>query len=244
LAPVRGDAVELDRRQRVDRPGERPDRGVVARVEADAVKARVDLDLHPHLDPGGDGGRGQPAGLVLAVDVHGQTRAGRDPGQTGPLVLADGRIGDHDVLAPGSGEHLRLGRLGRRDAACPGGQLLRGDLRRLVRLYVRAQGHAVPVGHRLPRGDVRLHPVEIDDQRRRGHLREGHARLDVDRPHFHAHAVEPTPSPRPRPAVRRTAAPEPTAATPTTAENTYPASTSPIELSTRPNAITGTTRPM
>ena len=163
----------------VEKARERRDPAVVVRGQTDAVEAGVDLDVRADHDPLGDRRRAQAARLDVAVDVDRHARPSRHARHPLPLVAADGGIRDDDVGAARIDEHLGLGGLGRRDAARPGRELHGRDRRRLVRLYVRPQPGAVAVGHRLPRGDVPLHAADVDDERRRRHLGDGHPGLDV-----------------------------------------------------------------
>ena len=64
------------------------------------------------------------------------------------------RVGQADVGDAGVDEHLGLAELGAADAGGAGVDLPGGDHRALVRLGVRAQGHAGGGGGRLHAGDV------------------------------------------------------------------------------------------
>jgi hypothetical protein len=68
------------------------------------------------------------------------------------------------------GEHLGLAELGRADAAGAGLDLGAGDIRALVGLGVRSQ--AAPAFLHVPRhlGQVRLEPVEVEQQGRRAQV--------------------------------------------------------------------------
>ena len=152
--------------------GERDERRPVVPAHAAAAVAGVDLD--EHLGPGE-----RPGG---PADALGRVDGERDPGaalgqrrQPGERALAhDGCRQPHVVKA---GRRERLGLVDRRHRQAPGParRLEPGDLDALVGLRVGPQGHAVRVGARLHRVQVRLQAGAVDEQRRGREVGDEHA---------------------------------------------------------------------
>src|SRR5205814_1405369 len=122
----------------------------IGNVDPAAVETAVHVRVHRDLDSGLFGGGRQPAHAFGTVDVDAQADAVRELRRVTPLRLAEERVRNDDVADPRVGEHVCLGELGAGDPDRPRRELALRDLRRLVRLDVRAEADAGLVRQRLP----------------------------------------------------------------------------------------------
>jgi hypothetical protein len=177
MPPVGGEAVELDPREADDGPGELLDLADLGHRDAAAVHPRVQVDLQVDGGVGGGGGLGGLPGGGLVVAVDGQPHAAGGHGrQPAPLLRAQHRVGDADVVDAGGHERLGLARLGADDPPGAGRHLPAGDVGDLVGLDMRPEPDLVTVHERLPVGDVAFQPVEVAQDRRGVEVADGLAR--------------------------------------------------------------------
>ena len=102
--------------------------------------------------------------FAVTVDRHPHATLGQ-LGDARPLLLAEDRVGEADVIDADRGERFGLANLGAADAPGAGAQLQQRDLRHLVGLHVDPEPDPALVHPRLPVADVPLHPVEVrEDQ--------------------------------------------------------------------------------
>jgi hypothetical protein len=143
--------------------------------DAAALHADVDLDQDAEADAAGPG-RGVHLGDVGgSVDGDGDVGAGAgdEGGEAAGLDRADDLVGDQDVADAGGGEDLGLAELGAGDADGAGGELAVGDGRALVALRVGALGNATGGELAGDAGDVAVHGVEVDEERRSVEVGDG-----------------------------------------------------------------------
>jgi len=129
--------------------------------------ADVDLDEDVDRAAGRGDGAGEPLDALNRIDRDRQPDAFGERGDARQLGSVDHLVRDVDVVDAGGGERFRLARLLDADADRAGLSLHPRDRRALVHLRVRPQPDAVAARERRHGGEVSLHRVEVDDERRR-----------------------------------------------------------------------------
>ena len=108
------------------------------------------------------------------VDGDTQVCPPEQRGEPLELGLADDVVRHEHIVDPGVDHHLGFVQGLARDSAGTERDLPPGDLDALVGLHVRPVRQTGPIAMVLPSCEVRLQPVQVDDQRRRKDV-EGHA---------------------------------------------------------------------
>jgi hypothetical protein len=139
------------------------------RIDAGAVVAAVHLEPHPQV-----GAREGPGRLeVVHDDTHSRPGLVHDAPHAREVRGVEGE-GPRQVGQPRTREFLGLDQRGDREPLRAVLELQTPELDALVRLRVRAQPYAqtlCPLGHL---GDVALHHVQVQQQRRRFEVVERH----------------------------------------------------------------------
>jgi len=165
MAGIALDPGEAEVRRGRDRLGQR--KRAVARGDAGAVLAHVEVDQDLQRPAGGGAGGGEVRHVRRAVGDDHQVRAGFvEGGQAAAAFCGDDRGGNEDRADAAGREDLRLAELGAADADRARLELAFGDLDRFVGLGVGAEGDVflgAEAGHLR---DVRFEQVEIEDERR------------------------------------------------------------------------------
>ena len=133
MARIEHEPFEVETGSGFDETGE-TDR---LRTGRDAAAAGPQIDLHVDGDPGAVGGASGRGDGLAGVEADRNSSALQHCPETPGLALADGRIGEHQVVQPGFAHDFGLAQLGDRDAAGSHLQLLPGQTRHLVGLDVR-----------------------------------------------------------------------------------------------------------
>ena len=135
--------------------------------DAGAVLADLDLDEHRHgnalLRKDGLRCRHLTGRVHAERELHAPLRQRRDAAE---LRLADDLICNKNVVQSGRRHCFGFADFRHGDTAGPGGELHLRNLRALVRLRVRAEGHAVRVRVGLHVLQVFRQPLPVDEQRR------------------------------------------------------------------------------
>jgi hypothetical protein len=154
---------------------QRPDGGRIVHRHAAAAETGVQVEVHLELHPRGCRGPGQHLRRHPVLDVDADPRPTGERRQPAGGVRSGDGVGDDDVVEPGVDEHLGLRDLGHREAARPCPKLHPGQLDRLVGLHVGAESRTVRGRFPLPAFDVALERIEVDQERRRWQVIDGHA---------------------------------------------------------------------
>ena len=130
-------ATQRDTRGRRRDP--RQCQGILTWLHATTFLADVDVDQHPHRRPGLDCRFANVRQPGWRIDRNRDGDASGERGHAGALRLADDLVGDQQIVAD-PGDDLRFGDRRAGDAGAGASrELPAGDLRRLVRLEVRAE---------------------------------------------------------------------------------------------------------
>jgi len=157
----------------VDRPRE-PDRRL-ARLHAAAVGA--DVDLHQHVERHARRARSfvEVGDVTLIIGAYRDARALRERREAPEFRRADHLVGDQHVGNAAINHRLGLAGLLAAHAHRAARNLPLCDIRALVALRVRPQPDSFARERRVHAVEVALERIEVEDQRRRIHFRQGHA---------------------------------------------------------------------
>ena len=131
------------------------------------MHADIDLDRHAQRAARSRASPARAPRRARRCPPHDRISDRRQRGETARLRGANDLVVDQDVADTDCRQHLGLAQLraGHTDGA--GRQFLLDDLGRLLPLGVRAPANAVRAAGFRHAPDIRLHQVEIDQQRRR-----------------------------------------------------------------------------
>ena len=150
----------------------------LARLDAAAVAAHVDLDIDRQGDPGLARRRVERADLARIVGAHADPGAMRQRRQPPQFLPADDLVGDEHVRDPAIDHRLGLADLLHAHADGAELDLLQRDDRAFVGLGVRPRlDRRLPAMRSAQAAQIALEGVEIDDQGRGVDLVERHADL-------------------------------------------------------------------
>ena len=173
MSLVAHDAGEIEGRRLADGTRQFDRRAGIAHTTA--MHADVHLDEHAQADASRVGGRGECGDIGGIVDRNHHFGTPGEVDETGDLLCADDLVGDENIVEAVPHQHFGFAELGAGEPVRAGCQQPLRDGRRLRRLEVRAQRRTAPAEERAHGGDVLLHHVEVDDERRSIELGDIHA---------------------------------------------------------------------